>query len=55
MLQLSPKERLREVQTMAGEMGLGATDNGVARLVRLHVADIKVRWSVRTARQVDVS
>lgn len=45
-VQLSPKDRLREVQTMAGEMGLGATDNGVARLVRLHVADIKVSRSL---------
>ncbi|CAM9861147.1 unnamed protein product, partial [Ectocarpus sp. 8 AP-2014] len=41
VVQLSRKDRLREVQAMAGELGMGATDNGVARLVRLHVADIK--------------
>lgn len=41
VVQLSRKDRLREVQAMAGELGFGATDNGVARLVRLHVADIK--------------
>ena len=40
--QLSRQHRLREVQSMAEELGMGATDSGVARLVRLHVADIKV-------------
>ena len=44
VVQLSRKDRLREVQAMAGELGLGATDNGVARLVRLHVADIKAAY-----------
>lgn len=27
---------------MAGELGMGATDTGVARLVKLYMADIKV-------------
>ncbi|CAN0245138.1 unnamed protein product [Ectocarpus fasciculatus] len=41
IVQLSGEDRQREVQAMAGELGMGATDNGVARLVRLYVADIK--------------
>eukprot|EP00903_Cladosiphon_okamuranus_P016144 g14899.t1 len=44
VVQLSRKDRLREVQAIAGELGLGATDNGVARLVRLHVSDIKAAY-----------
>lgn len=32
---------------MAGHLNMGATDNGVARLIKLYIADIKVRstWS----------
>ncbi|CAN0089500.1 unnamed protein product, partial [Hapterophycus canaliculatus] len=41
VVQLGRQDRLREVQAMAGELGMGPTDDGVARLVRLHVADIK--------------
>lgn len=32
---------------MAGELGMGTTDNGVARLVKLYMADIKVSLTWR--------
>ncbi|CAN0259152.1 unnamed protein product [Scytosiphon promiscuus] len=53
VIQLGRKDRLREVQAMAGELGMGSTDNGVARLVRLHVADIKAVYLPKVANEAD--